>query len=149
MRDLGNDMQRLATMAEHLLDLERLDTGMDLDMNLATLVRQTVADLAPLLIASGRSIELEVDQGGRTRGDGVALGRVVTDLIQNAMEHGGQHVWVRVTGTTVEVEDDGSASQPRSASGCSSRSIASAQDQPEPDWGSTSSGRSWKGMADA
>jgi two-component system sensor histidine kinase TctE len=107
-RYLGNDVQRLATLAEQLLDLERLDTERsNEELNLAALVRHVVADLAPLLIASGRAVEFQADGGQRCRGDSAALGRVVTNLIQNAIEHGGEHVRVRVLGATIEVEDDG------------------------------------------
>ncbi len=107
-RNLGKDVQRLATLAEQLLDLERLDTERnDEELDLAALVRRVVADLAPLLIASGRTVEFQADGGQRSRGDGAALERVVTNLIQNAIEHGGEHVSVRVTGATVEVEDNG------------------------------------------
>ncbi len=107
-RNLGKDVQRLATLAEQLLDLERLDTDRnDEELDLAALVRRVVADLAPLLITSGRTVEFQADGGQRSRGDGAALERVVTNLIQNAIEHGGEHVSVRVTGATVEVEDNG------------------------------------------
>lgn len=107
-RSLRNDVQRLATLAEQLLDLERLDTERnDEELDLAVLVRRVVADLAPLLIASGRTIEFQADGGQRCRGDSAALERVVTNLVQNAIEHGGEHVSVRVTGATFEVEDNG------------------------------------------
>jgi signal transduction histidine kinase len=107
-RYLSNDVQRLATLAEQLLDLERLDTERnDEELDLAVLVRRVVADLAPLLIGSGRTVEFQADGGQRCRGDSAALERVITNLIQNALEHGGEHVSVRVTGATIEVEDDG------------------------------------------
>jgi signal transduction histidine kinase len=106
--DLINDVQRLATLAEQLLDLQRLDTERnDEELDLGLLVRRVVADLAPLLIASDRTIELQIDDGQLLRGDGAALERVVTNLIQNAIQHGGRHVSVRVDGTAFEVEDDG------------------------------------------
>lgn len=107
-RRLGNDVQRLATLAEQLLDLQRLDTDRnDEDLDLSTLVRRVVGDLAPLLIASDRTIEVQVDDRQLCRGDGAALERVVTNLVQNAIEHGGRHVIVRVAGSAFEVEDDG------------------------------------------
>lgn len=108
MRRLGSDVQRLATLAEQLLDLQRLDTGRhDDDMDLIALVRQVVADLAPLLIASDRTIEVVVDHAQSCRGDAAAIERVLMNLIQNAIEHGGRHVIVRIVGSAFEVEDDG------------------------------------------
>jgi signal transduction histidine kinase len=108
MRRLGSDVQRLATLAEQLLDLQRLDTDRhDEALDLAALVRRVVGDLAPLLIASDRTIEVLIDHAQPCRGDAAALERVLTNLVQNAMEHGGRHVTVRVVGSAFEVEDDG------------------------------------------
>jgi two-component system sensor histidine kinase TctE len=70
-------------------------------------VRRVAGDLAPLLIASGRTIEVRIDGTRLLRGDAGAIGRVVTTLVQNAIEHGGSHVTVRVLGSAFEVEDDG------------------------------------------
>lgn len=107
-RRLGSDVQRLATLAEQLLDLQRLDTDRsDEELDLSALVRRVIGDIAPLLIASGRTIEVQLDSARSCRGDGAALERVVTNLVQNAIEHGGRHVIVRVVGSAFEVEDDG------------------------------------------
>ncbi|WP_101925292.1 MULTISPECIES: sensor histidine kinase [Luteimonas] len=107
-RRLATDVQRLATLSEQLLDLQRLDTDMqDEALDLAALVRRVVADLAPLLIASERTIEVRIEAPLPCRGDAAALERVVTNLVQNAAEHGGRHVVVRVRGAGFEVEDDG------------------------------------------
>ncbi len=40
-------------------------------------------------------------------GDAAALERVLMNLIQNAIDHGGTNVVVRVLGAAFEVEDDG------------------------------------------
>jgi len=107
-RRLGNDVQRLATLAEQLLDLQRLDTDRnDEELDLTVLIRRVVGDLAPLLLASDRTIEVRIEHTQPCRGDAAALERVVTNLIQNAVEHGGRHVVVRVVGSAFEVEDDG------------------------------------------
>lgn len=107
-RNLAGDVQRLATLAEQLLDIQRLDTDRhDEKLDLGALVRRVVADLVPLLIAAERTIEVEVQEGACCRGDAAALERVVTNLIQNAVEHGGHHIIVRVADATFEVEDDG------------------------------------------
>ncbi|PNU03743.1 sensor histidine kinase [Novosphingobium guangzhouense] len=108
VRNLAGDVQRLATLTEQLLDIQRLDTDRhDEKLDLGALVRRVVAELVPLLIAAGRTIEVEAQQGACCRGDAPALERVVTNLIQNAVEHGGYHIVVRVAGAAFEVEDDG------------------------------------------
>lgn len=107
-RRLGSDVERLATLAEQLLDLQRLDSDrVDEDIDLASLVRRVAGDLAPLLIAADRTIEVMVDEAQLIRGDTGAIERVVTNLVQNAIEHGGRHVTIRVAGSGFEVEDDG------------------------------------------
>lgn len=107
-RRLGSDVERIANLAEQLLDLQRLDVSMRGEpIDLAGLVRQVAADLAPLLVASQRSIEVSVEQPQPVRGDAGAIERVLTNLVQNAIEHGGRHVAVRVQGAAFEVEDDG------------------------------------------
>ncbi len=108
MPKLGSDVQRLATLAEQLLDLQRLDSDRQGEaLDLTALVRRVVADLAPLLIASDRTIEVLIDRPRSCRGDAAALERVLTNLIQNAIEHGGRHVTVRIIRSTFEVEDNG------------------------------------------
>jgi signal transduction histidine kinase len=95
-------------LAEQLLDLQRLDTDRtDEELDLAALVRRIVGDLAPLLIASDRTIEVQIESVRPCRGDASALERVVSNLVQNAIDHGGRHVTVRVIGSAFEVEDDG------------------------------------------
>lgn len=78
IRALAPDVQRLATMTEQLLDLHRLETNRDdAAFDLAALARRVVGDLAPLVIAGGRSIELKV-LGCETRiGDAAAIERVL------------------------------------------------------------------------
>lgn len=108
VRNLAGDVQRLATLAEQLLDIQRLDSDQhDEEVDLGALVRRVVAELVPLLIAAGRTIEVDAQQSACCRGDAPALERVVTNLMQNAVEHGGRHILVRVAGASFEVEDDG------------------------------------------
>lgn len=108
VRALALDVQRLATMTEQLLDLQRLETNRhDTTFDLAELARRVVADLAPLVIATGGAISLEVRESETASGDAAALERVLMNLVQNAIDHGGQTVVVRVLGLAFEVEDDG------------------------------------------
>ncbi|NNG25468.1 HAMP domain-containing histidine kinase [Massilia sp. ML15P13] len=107
-RRLGSDIERLANLAEQMLDLQRLDsTWTDKEFDLASLLRRVAGDLAPLLIAGNRSIEVIVDEAQPVRGDASAIERVATNLVQNAIDHGGRHVTIRVQGAAFEVEDDG------------------------------------------
>jgi two-component system, OmpR family, sensor histidine kinase TctE len=108
VRALALDVQRLVTMTEQLLDLHRLETNRhDLAFDLAAIARRVVADMAPLVIASGHSISLVVLQSENCIGDAAALERVLMSLVQNAIDHGGTNIVVRVLGTALEVEDDG------------------------------------------
>lgn len=107
-RRLTGDVARLSNLAEQLLDLQRLDTDPPRErIALAPLVRRVVADLAPLLIAGDKSIEVHAEGDPVVLGDAGAIERVVTNLVQNAVEHGGRRVIVRVDPSGFEVEDDG------------------------------------------
>lgn len=110
---LQTDTARIAGLAEQLLDMHRI--GRD-DMpfrgiDLAQLCRAAVADLAPLAIAAG--YELSLEEPGRpiiVNGDSGSLERVVTNLIQNSIEHGGGRGRIALTVTNdgaIEVADDG------------------------------------------
>lgn len=108
MRSLLQDVSRLATLSEQLLDLHRLDNGVPTErINLVVLARSVAADLAPVLIASGKTIEVAVKRAGSIRGNAGSIERVLTNLIQNAVEHGGDKVIVRIDGFALEVEDNG------------------------------------------
>lgn len=108
MRSLLPDVSRLATLSEQLLDLHRLDNGAPSDrIDLMVLARSVAADLAPVLIASGKTIEVVVEQPGLIRGNAGSIERALNNLIQNAAEHGGDKVIVRINDASLEVEDNG------------------------------------------
>jgi two-component system, OmpR family, sensor histidine kinase TctE len=103
-----SDVARLANLAEQLLDLHRLENeAPDSCINLGSALREVVADLAPLVIASGKTIEAEIGDVQPVAGNGDAIHRVIANLVLNAAQHGGQHIVVRVFGITCDVEDDG------------------------------------------
>jgi two-component system, OmpR family, sensor histidine kinase TctE len=107
-RHLLGDIARLSTLAEQLLDIQRLEKDAPHErVDPGMLVRRVAADLAPLLIASNKSIEVQVADAQAVVANAGALERVVTNLIYNAVEHGGQNVTVRAYATEFEVEDDG------------------------------------------
>jgi len=89
---LLTDLSRLANVAEQLLDLQRLqDPGTELaPVDLVELSREVVSDLAPLALLGGNELVLDAPgHGVWVRGQATALGRVVVNLLQNAMVHGG------------------------------------------------------------
>jgi two-component system, OmpR family, sensor histidine kinase TctE len=107
-RKLSADVARLSNLAEQMLDIQRLDAEQsDETVELGPLVRRVAADLAPLVIAAERTIEVQIDGRSSVRGDAGAIERAVTNLVQNAIEHGGRHVILRVQKSGFEVEDDG------------------------------------------
>lgn len=107
-RSLASDIQRLATLAEQLLDLQRMENDESREhFDLAALVRNTVAELAPLMIANSKTVAVEASANRTFVGDPAAIERVVSNLVQNAADHGGQHIVVRVTDLGFEVADDG------------------------------------------
>ncbi|WP_411851939.1 sensor histidine kinase [Stenotrophomonas sp. LGBM10] len=107
-RSLAVEVARLTTLAEQLLDLHRMEaSGQKETIQLARLAKRVVADLAPLLIQSGRTVAVVVEPHQPIQGETGAVERVLANLVLNAAEHGGRQVIVRVHGTCIEVEDDG------------------------------------------
>lgn len=98
-RQLMLDVARLASLADQLLDLERLDSdGAHLQwLDLGKLVADAVADIAPLAVATGADLAFEgADQQVGIMADPQAILRVVTNLVQNAIAHGGPGVAIIV-----------------------------------------------------
>ena len=107
------DASRVAALAEQLLDMQRLERTNDnfSDVDLGELCQRVAADLAPLAIATGYELSLDIQQHEATvTGDPGALGRAITNLVQNAIEHAGRRgtITIRVArGGVIEVADDG------------------------------------------
>jgi signal transduction histidine kinase len=110
---LIEDIARLATLAEQLLDIQRLDRCEHslTHVDLVTVAQGVAADLAPLAIAAG--YELSLDSAApriETRGDRAALERALTNLVQNAIQHGPRRGTISIEigrPATIEVTDDG------------------------------------------
>ena len=107
------DVARLSTLADQLLDLQRVNQQADWfsSVDIVAIGRKTAAELAPLAIAAG--YEISFDSAAEhipVRGDAGALERALTNLIQNAIQHGGRKggITVRVEPpATISVTDDG------------------------------------------
>jgi signal transduction histidine kinase len=103
---------RLATLAEQLLDLQRLtQTSIPREMvDLRSVCESVAADLAPLVISSNCSISVDAAAEVPVRIDVTSIERAVANLIQNAVEHGGGGCGIQVrvhAPSTVEVCDSG------------------------------------------
>ena len=136
MRSLLAEVSRLANLSEQLLDLHRLDNGAPTErIDLTALACGVVADLAPVLIASKKTIEVTVDKPGvMVVGHAGSIERVLTNLVQNAVEHRGDAVVVRIDGAAFEVQDNGPGIAARSASASLSPSIACGPAHQAPGW---------------
>jgi signal transduction histidine kinase len=112
-KKLLNDVGRLANTAEQLLDLHRLENSMQTlqEVDLVGLCKSVAGDLAPNAIAAGYELSFSADRDRiPVQGDDGALERVVSNLVRNAIEHGGGQGTIRVVAThpnVIEVSDEG------------------------------------------
>jgi signal transduction histidine kinase len=110
---LLNDVGRLANTAEQLLDLHRMDYGMQRmeEVDLVQICQSVAGDLAPNAIAAGYELSFSADRDRiPVQGDAGALERVVSNLVRNAIEHGGGQGAIRVVAShpnAIEVSDEG------------------------------------------
>lgn len=124
--EAGADQQRLRTglsrmerLIEQMLDLERLTLGTRKHdrVDLAAIVREAVADIAPLAIDRGYDLRMQSPaEPVWVLADTVGISRVITNLVANAIVHGGGggsiDVEVGVDGTAT-IRDNGSGVDPR------------------------------------
>lgn len=112
-RRLLSDVARLAETAEQLLDFERNDQATDVDgtVDLVDIARTVVADLAPLAIAAGYQISFESEvESLERRGSPSALPRAISNLVRNAIDHGGNRGMITISvsaGGRISVADQG------------------------------------------
>ena len=99
------DVGRLRRLVEDLMEISRFDAG-------AESVQAEEVDVAALVRAAVRArgwedrVRLEGD-GLRVTSDPRRLERIVANLVDNAFEHGGSSVSVRIGEDEIEVADDG------------------------------------------
>lgn len=100
---LALDVARLSTLADQLLDLQRLDHDQPrlTRCDLAALAAEVAGDLAPLAIAAGCEIALDAPPHPVwVMADRHGLIRVLSNLVQNAITHGaGSGIEVSVEAT--------------------------------------------------
>ncbi|QOZ34242.1 HAMP domain-containing sensor histidine kinase [Bradyrhizobium sp. CCBAU 53421] len=110
---LLEDSARLATLAEQLLDIQRFDQCRNPfgRVDLVAVARNVAADLAPLAIAAGYELSLDTATDRvETLGDRAALERALTNLVQNAIQHGGRRGTITIHvghAATIDVTDEG------------------------------------------
>ena len=110
---LLSDAARISALAEQLLDLQRLDViGPNFSsVDLVDICRDVAADMAPLAISQGYDLSLETRLDHLVvQGDAGALRRVVFNIVQNAIEHGGSKgtITIRIDRRAViEITDEG------------------------------------------
>jgi signal transduction histidine kinase len=111
--ELRRGLGRLVHLVSQMLDVERLSlSGRERSpVDLAGIARDVVADLAPTAIRSGYDLSLEApDEPVVVTGDAHAVSRALTNLVGNAVAHGGGAGQIRVVvgaGRTIEVADEG------------------------------------------
>lgn len=107
------DLSRLATVAEQLLDLQRLQSPQIefVRVDLVALTRDLVSDIAPVALSRCDDLVLNApDQPVWVLGQASALSRVITNLVQNALIHGEGTGTISITVAprgTVAVADQG------------------------------------------
>jgi signal transduction histidine kinase len=115
---LLEDTARLSTLAEQLLDIQRLDQRSDpfSRVDLVAIAQGVAADLAPLAIAGGYELALDAAaERVEVTGDHSALERALTNLVQNAIQHGGRRGTINILvglPATIDVSDEGDGIPP-------------------------------------
>lgn len=98
-RRLLVNVARLGSMADQLLDLQRMSLGSATfeRLDLVDLASRVTADVAPLATAAGDDVSFQAGLDAvYVMGDSNALSRALSNLIQNAIAHGGEGAKIRV-----------------------------------------------------
>ncbi|QYF86981.1 HAMP domain-containing sensor histidine kinase [Brevundimonas sp. PAMC22021] len=103
---------RVSRLAEQMLDLERFSVPNRprAALNLTALAKEVVSSLAPMAISAGYELALEAPQNPViVSGDPEAVIRAITNLISNAVQHGGDNglITVVLSDGQLQVIDEG------------------------------------------
>ena len=98
---IGREGRRLSTMIEQTLLFAGAQTGAkayDLgDVSVQSVVERTLKELNPAVEEAGFEVETSIEPGlPAVRSNEQALGRVLANLIQNALKYGGEAKWLGV-----------------------------------------------------
>jgi signal transduction histidine kinase len=103
-RRLLDDVARLGETAEQLLDFERNDQADDRHelIELVSIAKTVVAELAPLAIGAGYEISFQSDvEKFERQGSASALPRAISNMVRNAIDHGGNSGMISVSVSAV------------------------------------------------
>lgn len=109
---LRTAVYRVSRLAEQMLDLERLSLSImpRVQLNLTELVQEVISSVAPIAIDAGYDLALEAPQAAViVTSDRDAVIRAFTNLISNAIQHGGNGGLISVVlgDGRIEVIDEG------------------------------------------
>lgn len=91
LKSMSHDLVALSTLVDDLFLLSQMDAGL-LEIkpelvDLAELADETAEALAPLADSRGISVELHSEEAVPVQGNAAALGRVMRNLVDNAIRH--------------------------------------------------------------
>jgi signal transduction histidine kinase len=109
---LSGDSARMGVIIEQMLDLQRLRSGDErfVLIDLERLAHQVILDIGPLAFAAGYRLDFAgAGDRANVQGDRRAIERALTNLVQNAIDHGGGRgtIAIRVGIDWIEVADEG------------------------------------------
>jgi signal transduction histidine kinase len=112
-QELRRGLGRLVHLVSQMLDVERMSLSgrQRSPVDLAAVARDVVADLAPTAVKSGYDLSLEApDAPVEVIAEEQAIARALTNLVSNAVQHGGGRGQIIVAvsdARTIDVTDEG------------------------------------------
>jgi signal transduction histidine kinase len=117
IRVIHRESLRLTNLVDNVLEFTRLRRSANVNgserVSLGEVLREVADSLAPLVEAQGNRLELVADADVEVRGDRDTVGRIVRNLIENAIKYGASTQTIRMTlaragsGAKIMVDDEG------------------------------------------